>query len=104
MTNKLLDKYILGFGLSFAITSIITSLLVIIKESFEPVLDFMKTLSGHHWVTQGIFTILLFIILGFILSRDSISKKVDALKLRIIIIIGALAGPLIIFIFFLVKL
>ena len=104
MTNKLNEKFITGFGLSFAITSIVSSLLVILKETFETLKDFMASLTGHHWITQGVFTILLFVILGFVLSKDNIVKKVTILRLQSITIISALLGPLIIFVFYLVKL
>jgi hypothetical protein len=96
------EKYTIGFGLSLAITSIITSILVIIKELYEPLMNAMKSL-GHHWVIHGIFTLLLFIILGFILSKDSIAKKYDAIKTGKLVLISTLLGSLMILVFFLIK-
>jgi hypothetical protein len=59
-----LNKNTESFGVSLAVTSILSALLVVIKESSEPVLNLMKTLTGHHWATHGLFTIIVFIALG----------------------------------------
>ncbi|TFG88231.1 MAG: hypothetical protein E4H16_05380 [Candidatus Atribacteria bacterium] len=64
-----IGKYTKSFGLSFAITSLISALLVILKESNEEtVLAWMKAASGHHWITHGIIDIILFVGLGLVLS------------------------------------
>lgn len=70
MENSEIGKYTKSFGLSFAITSVVSALLVIIKESSEEgVLAWMKAITGHHWVTHGLFNLILFIVLGWALSR-----------------------------------
>jgi hypothetical protein len=44
-----IGKYTKSFGLSFAITSLISALLVILKETNEEtVLAWMKTATPHH--------------------------------------------------------
>jgi predicted tellurium resistance membrane protein TerC len=64
-----IGKYTKSFELSFAITSLISALLVILKESNEEtVLEWMKAASGHHWITHGIIDIILFVGLGLVLS------------------------------------
>lgn len=67
-----IGKYTKSFGLSFAITSVISALLVILKESNEEtVLAWMKAATGHHWITHGIIDIVLFVALGWALSMPN---------------------------------
>lgn len=65
MTNA---KTLYGFGFSFAVTSVFTALLVVAKETSEPLMSWMKGVSGHHWITHGIVTLALFVALGFLLT------------------------------------
>lgn len=95
MENKL-DKKAVGFSLSYAITSIFTALLVILKESFGPLKDAMKALTGHHWATHGLVTILLFFILGYVFSKESYREKFDAKKLSSMIVWFTIAAIIII--------
>ncbi len=60
-----------GFALSVAITSILSTLLVIAKELNEGLLKFMKAVTVHHWVTHGIFDVVIFLALGFLLSKSN---------------------------------
>jgi hypothetical protein len=94
--NQPLDKLSVGFGVSFLITSIFNGLLVVAKESYPPLMNWMKSLSGHHWITHGIFDIVLFIVLGYALSKTDLDKKIDANKISGIVIAGTVLGGLII--------
>jgi hypothetical protein len=70
MENNEIGKYTKSFGLSFAITSVFSALLVIVKESSEEgVLALMKAVTGHHWVTHGLIDLILFVVLGWALSK-----------------------------------
>lgn len=70
MENIEIGKYSRSFGISFALTSVASALLVIIKESSEEgVLAMMAAITGHHWVTQGILNLILFVVLGWVLTR-----------------------------------
>jgi uncharacterized membrane protein SirB2 len=60
----------------------------------------MKSLSGHHWMTHGIFVIVLFIVLGYIFSRTDLNKKIDADRTSGLVIAGTVLGGLIIAGFF----
>jgi hypothetical protein len=78
MENTEIGKYTRSFGLSFAITSVISAILVILKESNEDtVLAWMKAATGHHWVTHGLINLILFVVLGWILSRPNTGKGVN---------------------------
>ena len=72
MEHNEIGKYTRSFGLSFAITSILSALLVILKETNEDtVLAWMKAATGHHWVTHGVLDIILFLVLGWVFSRPN---------------------------------
>ncbi len=62
-----------GYGLSYAIVSILSALLVVFKESNESVQGLMVALTGHHWVTHGLLDVLLFVVLGMVLSSRNLA-------------------------------
>jgi len=41
---------ITGYGISYAITSILSALLVVLKESNEGVHGLLVAITGHHWI------------------------------------------------------
>ena len=78
MENNEIGKYTRSFGLSFGITSVVSALLVILKETNEEsVLEGMKAITGHHWVTHGLFNLIVFLVLGWALSRPSNGQGVN---------------------------
>jgi hypothetical protein len=94
MENSDIGKYTKSFGLSFAITSLISALLVIIKESSEEgVLALMKAITGHHWVTQGLLNLILFVVLGWALSRVN---KGQGIKMSANGLVSSIVGAVII--------
>ena len=99
MEHNEIGKYTRSFGLSFAITSVISALLVILKESNEEtILAWMKAATGHHWVTHGLFNIIIFVALGWALSRlnNGHGVKITANVLVIFIAIAVVLGGLLI--------
>jgi hypothetical protein len=98
--HKGLDKLSIGFGVSFLIASIFNGLLIVAKENFAPLKNWMKSLSGHHWITHGIFVIVIYIALGYIFSRVDMDRKIDADKTSGLVIAGTVLGGLIIVGFF----
>jgi hypothetical protein len=77
-----------GFGLSFALTSILSALLVVWKESSERVHDGLAALTGHHWVTHSLLDVIVFFLLGFVLVRVVADTRMTANTL-ITAIVGA---------------
>jgi branched-subunit amino acid permease len=61
--------YIRGFGYSAAIISVLSALLVILKEKNGAVMSAMQAATGHHWITHGSVVVVLFVVLGLSLSR-----------------------------------
>jgi len=73
-----------GFGVSYAITSVLSALLVVLKESSEAVHDGLAAITGHHWVTHGLLDVVVFLVLGFVLSRIGMKMTGNALVSTII--------------------
>jgi hypothetical protein len=92
MENKSLSNFIPGFGLSFLVVSIINAILVIEKEANEGLKKWMAGLLGHHWVTHGVFIIILFFILGWMFSRINFNEQWHGAKTATVILIGAIIG------------
>jgi hypothetical protein len=58
-----------SYGVSLAITVLLSALLVVFKELNEPLLNFMKKVTIHHWVTHGAFDLIVFVVLGWMLAQ-----------------------------------
>jgi hypothetical protein len=92
MENKTLSNFIPGFGLSFLVVSIVNGLLVIMKEENDGLKKWMAGLLGHHWVTHGVFVIILFFVLGWIFSLIKFDEKWDGAKTATLVLTGAIIG------------
>ncbi len=106
MENSELGKYTRSFGVSFATTSVVSALLVIVKETNEEtVLTWMKAASGHHWITQGILNLILFVALGWALSRLDTGQgiRISAGGLISLIVGSVVAGGILIAGFYLLH-
>ena len=94
MENTELGKYTQSFGLSFAITSVLSAFIVILKElNEESVLAWMKAATGHHWVTHGVINVVLFVVLGWALSRLGDGQGV---KISVNGLVGCVVGAVLI--------
>ncbi|MBI3898911.1 MAG: hypothetical protein HY308_11525 [Gammaproteobacteria bacterium] len=69
MATQIQVRYIWAFGWSLVIVSVLSSLLVIFKETNVAIKALMQTATGHHWVTHSIIVLMLFIVLGWLLSK-----------------------------------
>jgi hypothetical protein len=69
MSASELNKATRSWGLSVAVTCFASALLVLLKETNSGVLNLMKGLTVHHWVTHGLFNILVFLLLGVAFSQ-----------------------------------
>ncbi|MRR14054.1 hypothetical protein EG833_01210 [archaeon] len=98
--NDLL-RNVKSFGLAFFVAAIANSMLVILKEENEGVMAWMKALTGHHWITQGVFAVVLFFLLGMVFSLTGIGEKLEEERLSVLALTGALAATLLIVGFFL---
>lgn len=77
-----------GFGLSYAITSVLSALLVVLKESNEAFHDVLTVITGHHWVTHGLLDVVVFLMLGFVFYRKCDGSRFT-MNALIMIVVGA---------------
>jgi hypothetical protein len=100
MENSTISKRSIGFGLALAVTCIVNSLIVVVKERSDAVMNGMKKITGHHWTTHSAVVILLFVVLGALLAAlrggrgiemaagRLIGTVVSAVTLATLIIVG----------------
>jgi hypothetical protein len=99
--NDTLNRNTVGFGLSAAIVCIVNAVLVVVKETSHAVQVAMTVLTGHHWVTHGLFDVILFLVLGFLFSRAKGGQGISLTgkTLTTIIVVSAIVGWAIITVF-----
>ncbi len=83
-----LDRASAAFGLAAAITVLFNMVLTWAKEAYEPLNVFMKSLTGHHWITHGITDVVLFVLLGMIFMNTGVVEKMSPNSL-VLTLIGA---------------
>jgi len=91
----MVSKYISGFGESFLLTCLANSLLVIAKDENAVLKNWMKGLTGHHWITHGIFVISMFLALGLIFSSLNTGRNWTEKTLISLVVAGVLLGGVI---------
>jgi len=93
METNGIGKYTISFGMSLAITSIVSALLVVVKEIGEnSVLPLMKGITFHHWFTHSLFILVLFAVLGWILGR---ANGGQGIKMNVNRFISTLVGAVV---------
>ena len=97
------DKYLAGFGLSFLVVSILSGLLTIAKDINPGLKDGMKTLTGHHWISHGLFVLLAFILLGLGLSLAKTGEDWPGERLATLVLGGTILGSLMLVVFYLFE-
>lgn len=86
---------------TIASISLIT-ILTVWGEKSPGLKDFLKSVSGHHWVTKGIFSLILFVGLYFILAKYI--KDNDDVKKETMFVVGStVIGGSIIFVFYMLH-
>jgi len=94
-----LSKNTVSFGASLAITSILSALLVVVKELNEnSVLAWMKGLTSHHWITHGLLMVIAFFAIGWGLAKMNNGEGIKMTPERLVCVIasGVVIGGLII--------
>jgi len=91
MKNIEIGKYGSSFGLSFAITSLFSALLVVLKETSQhTVLAWMKAVTPHHWITHTLLDLILFVVLGLALAKANKGQGIKISPNRLnTVIVGA---------------
>jgi hypothetical protein len=85
-----LDGAAAAFGVSAAIAIVFNTVLAWIKDAYDPLNTFMASLTSHHWITHGLADVAVFLIVGAVLMRRSISM--DGTKLACVLAGAAVMG------------
>lgn len=104
MRNAKMGRLGAGFGLSAIVTTLLNALIVVVKETNHHVMNALKAWSGHHWVTHGAILIILFVILGIILSAANIGERLGPGTMFKLIIWSVIISGIVIIGFFLPNL
>jgi hypothetical protein len=101
-----IGTYTASYALSLAVTSVLNGLLVIVKETHEDsVLALMKRLTPHHWITHGIFVLVVFGLLGWAFSRANGGRGIEMSLPRLLSLLvgGVVLGGVLIAGFYLLE-
>ena len=104
MENTTVSKSSVSYGLALAVTCIVNALIVVVKEKSDAVMNSMKQVTGHHWITHSVFVVVLFVLLAFVFGRANNGQgvKITGSKLLSTLITGVVTAGLIIIGFYLI--
>lgn len=81
-----------GYAIAAMVAIIANTLLTWAKESYPPLFAVMKSL-GHHWAIHGTVIVLIFLVLGYIFSRSSFTRRMSGTTLAVLLFFATtLAG------------
>lgn len=78
-----LSKASSAFALAAIVTVLFNTGLAWVKDAYDPLNTWMAHLTGHHWITHGLFDIALFVILGVIFTGVGAGKQTKADSLAV---------------------
>jgi hypothetical protein len=67
-TEKLSNKSV-AYGVAVTVTALFNTALACVKDAYRPLQNLMNAITGHNWTTQGLADVVLFVVLGLILSK-----------------------------------
>ncbi len=89
MEDNEIGKYGRSFGVSLAITSLFSVLLLILKETNQQsVMAWMKAATSHHWITHSLLDVIIFVVLGVVFARANNGQgiKIEPGRLNCLIV------------------
>jgi hypothetical protein len=88
--HTLLSPAATAFGLSAAVTILFNTALACIKDSVPAVFQAMVSLTGHHWITQSLANLTVFIVIGVALLITGL--RLDGNRLAAFVAVAAVVG------------
>lgn len=86
------SKETIGYGIAAIVAILGNTALTLIKEKNPAVSAFMKQILYHHWVAHGVAVMVVFLLLGFLLSR--FMRPAPARMLAPALVLAAAVGAL----------
>jgi hypothetical protein len=83
-----------GFGMSAAFVAVFNTVFAWVKDATPALEHAMKNALGHHWTTHGVVDVIVFLVLGYLLARTQLARRMDGNKLAKIIIGAVVLGGL----------
>ena len=105
METNDIGKYTIAFGVSLAVTSLFSAVLVVLKESNKSLLGWMAKATGHHWATHGLIAIIVFLSVGYGLAQINAKQglRMDPNRFIAMIVSAIIVSGLIIAGFYLME-
>lgn len=88
-----------SLNISTLITVWFIVVITLLSEVSSPFKDFLTGVTGHHWVTKGVFSLVLFVLLYLLLVKI-VKESDDGVSWIYYTIASVIVGGLIIFGFF----
>ena len=103
METPTVSKHSVSFGLALAIACIVNAILVVVKEKSDAVMNGMKKITGHHWITHTAIVLAVFVVFALILGRANGGQGMKVTIGRLIgtVVVGVVIAGLIIVGFYL---
>lgn len=86
------SKQTIGYGIAAIIAILGNTMLTWIKEENPAVRVLMKQIMYHHWIAHGVAVLLVFLALGFLLSR--VMRPSECKTLTPLLVIASAIGAL----------
>ena len=63
------SKQTIGYGIAAVVAILGNTIFTWIKEENPAIRAFLKQIMYHHWIAHGVAVLVVFLVLGFLLSR-----------------------------------
>jgi membrane-bound metal-dependent hydrolase YbcI (DUF457 family) len=85
-----LDNVSAAFGQAAVIAIIFNTLLAWVKDAYDPLNNFMASLTGHHWITHSLVDIAVFVGLGFLFLSRGVA--LNGMNLVVAVAVACIVG------------
>jgi len=76
-------------------------IMTVLAEISSPFKTFLTGITGHHWVTKGVFALIFFVVLYILLAKAKESENL--IKQATYVALSAILGGAVIFVFYLLH-
>ena len=90
-----LNKSASSFGLSASVVILLSSIIMILKESSHGFHEVLSSITGNHWASHAIVDIVLFFVLGFVFTKLNLKGNTTLILSSVILGITLIVGYLV---------
>jgi hypothetical protein len=98
--NEKLGRSSAGFAMAASITILFSTILAWAKDAYKPLNSFMNVLAWHNWITHGLLDVILFSVLGLILSRASWPGRIAPNRLLTVLVVAVVVAGVGLFVWY----